>query len=320
MHLTGFTRRRYRPFEETALTFDPAPGRINLVLASNGAGESILRQAFQDLLLGIGGQTSMGFRHRYPGPADHRDRHRSRRPPSASTRRKGNQNTLLGENDAPLHQAWLDRLLGRADGRLVSRPFALDKERLRQSHDNRCRPDDGQHAAPPPPGALYGHDPGSPGGSTWRSTSLTIAEACATLRLEMVACRERVQSEDGANHLIAEHLTDVTPFLNSVGRRDRAFPLPQGCGNEAHHGDGPDQRKQDGLAGRKPRDICIPDFGWGGVSRYRCGTSAEPRLNGATPESRSSHLRGTLDYHRQAAWNLHPSRVHELPRQLGLCA
>jgi len=67
MRLTGLTLRRYGPFEETALVFDPVPGRINLVLAPNGAGKSVLRQAFHDLLFGIGGQTPMGFRHGYPG-------------------------------------------------------------------------------------------------------------------------------------------------------------------------------------------------------------------------------------------------------------
>ena len=76
----------------------------------------------------------------------------------------------------------------------------------------------------------------------------------------MVACRGRVQSEDGVTHLMAERLTDLTPMLNSVGRRNEAFPLPHDRGDEAHHGGGPDLRQQDGLACRKARDIYIPNL------------------------------------------------------------
>ncbi|MBP0445053.1 error-prone DNA polymerase [Roseomonas sp. SSH11] len=86
------------------------------------------------------------------------------------------------------------------------------------------------------------------------------AQRRLVLSAGMVACRGRVQSEDGVTHLIAEQLTDLTPLLNSVGRRGEAFPLPHGRGDEAHHGGGPDHREQEGLAGRKARDIYIPDL------------------------------------------------------------
>ncbi|MFC7737602.1 AAA family ATPase [Roseomonas sp. GCM10028921] len=132
MRLTGLALRRYGPFEDASLTFDPVPGRINLVLAPNGVGKSVLRQAFHDLLFGIGGQTPMGFRYGYPGMQISATGIRPDGAPFAFTRRKGNRNTLTGESDAPLDQAWLDRLLGRADGKLLSQLFALDTERLRQ--------------------------------------------------------------------------------------------------------------------------------------------------------------------------------------------
>jgi uncharacterized protein YhaN len=132
MRLTGLTLRRYGPFEETALSFDPKPGRINLVLAPNGAGKSVLRHAFGELLFGIGGQTPMGFRHGYAGMQISATGLASDGSSFAFTRRKGLRNTLTGPDDAPLDQAWLDRLLGRADGKLLSQLFALDTERLRQ--------------------------------------------------------------------------------------------------------------------------------------------------------------------------------------------
>jgi uncharacterized protein YhaN len=132
VRLTGLTLRRYGPFEETALSFDPAPGRINLVLAPNGAGKSVLRHAFGELLFGIGGQTPMGFRHGYAGMQLSATGLAPDGSSFAFTRRKGLRNTLTGPDDTSLDPAWLDRLLGRADGKLLSQIFALDTERLRQ--------------------------------------------------------------------------------------------------------------------------------------------------------------------------------------------
>ncbi|MFC0407192.1 AAA family ATPase [Roseomonas elaeocarpi] len=132
MRLTSLSLRRYGPFEDATLRFDPAPGRINLVLAPNGTGKSVLRQAFADLLFGIGAQTPMGFRHGYAGMQLSATGIGADGTGFAFTRRKGNKNTLAGEGDAPLDQAWLDRLLGRADAKLLAQLFALDTERLRQ--------------------------------------------------------------------------------------------------------------------------------------------------------------------------------------------
>ena len=51
-----------------------------------------------------------------------------------------------------------------------------------------------------------------------------------------------VQAENGVTHLISEHLTDLTPLLNSVGGRDDPFTMPHGRGDEARTGSGPDVR------------------------------------------------------------------------------
>lgn len=132
MRLTGLTLRRYGSFAETALAFDPAPGRINLVLAPNGAGKSVLRQALGELLFGIGGQTPMGFRHGYSGMQLSASGIAPDGTPVAFTRRKGLKNTLTGPDEVPLDAAWMERLTGRADPRLLAQLFALDTERLRQ--------------------------------------------------------------------------------------------------------------------------------------------------------------------------------------------
>ncbi|MFH5926865.1 AAA family ATPase [Roseomonas xinghualingensis] len=136
MRLTSLNLKRYGSFADTTLEFDPAPGRINLVLAPNGAGKSVLRTAFGELLFGIGGQTPMGFRHGYAGMQLSATGIGPDGGAFGFTRRKGNKNTLTGPDDTPLDQAWLDRLLGRADNKLLSQLFALDTERLRQGgHD-----------------------------------------------------------------------------------------------------------------------------------------------------------------------------------------
>lgn len=71
----------------------------------------------------------------------------------------------------------------------------------------------------------------------------------------MLGVRGRVQRASGVTHLIAEHLTDLTPLLHQVGERELA--IPTGRGDEAKRGGGPDER--DAL-GRRPRDIYIPDL------------------------------------------------------------
>lgn len=132
MRLTSLTLENYGVFQSRRIAFDPAPGRINLLIAPNGAGKSILRNAFCDLLFGIHGQTAMGFRYGY-------NRMRLMAEaigPTGETRvfgrRKGQGNTLIGADGATLDPAALAPLLGAADRTLVERLFALDTERLRQ--------------------------------------------------------------------------------------------------------------------------------------------------------------------------------------------
>lgn len=132
MRLTSLSLRRYGSFDDVALQFDPRPGRINLVLAPNGAGKSVLRTAFGDLLFGIGGQTPMGFRYGYAGMQVEASGVAADGTPFRFTRRKGLKNALLGPDDAPVEPAWLERLLGKADRGLLEQLFALDTERLRE--------------------------------------------------------------------------------------------------------------------------------------------------------------------------------------------
>jgi error-prone DNA polymerase len=76
------------------------------------------------------------------------------------------------------------------------------------------------------------------------------------LAASMIACRGKLQQESGVIHVVAEHLTDLSGLLRSVGERDdQPFPLPHGRGDEAYHGSTPDSRDRP-----RPRDIYLPDL------------------------------------------------------------
>ena len=53
MRLARLTLERYGPFERLDLPLDPMPGRVNLIVAPNGFGKSVLRRAIGDMLFGI---------------------------------------------------------------------------------------------------------------------------------------------------------------------------------------------------------------------------------------------------------------------------
>ena len=136
MRLTSLQLQRYGNFETQTLTFDPSPGVINLVVAPNGAGKSVLRGAFCDLLFGIGGQTPMGFRYGYNGMRISAEGIGPDGQPFAFGRRKGQGNTLIDAAGEPLDAGAIASLLGRTDRVLLERLFALDTERLRQGESD----------------------------------------------------------------------------------------------------------------------------------------------------------------------------------------
>ncbi|HEX5328314.1 MAG TPA: AAA family ATPase, partial [Acetobacteraceae bacterium] len=131
MRLTGLTLCRYGIFDAQRIAFDPKPGCINLLVAPNGAGKSIIRQAFCDLLFGIHGQTPMGFRFGYNGMKLAAEAIGPDGAAFSFGRRKGQGNTLIGADGTPLGGAEVARLLGRTDLARLELLFALDTERLR---------------------------------------------------------------------------------------------------------------------------------------------------------------------------------------------
>jgi len=76
----------------------------------------------------------------------------------------------------------------------------------------------------------------------------------------MIAVRGRIQREGEVVHLVAQHLTDMSAELSTVGNRDAGFPLPHGRGDQvAHAGGGPDPRELP-PKGLRTRDIYISDL------------------------------------------------------------
>src|ERR1700727_1105715 len=95
MRLTSLTLNRYGNFDNERMTFDARPGVLNLLLAPNGSGKSVLRSAFCDLLFGISGQTPMGFRFGYAGMRISADAIATDGERLTFGRRKGQGNTLV---------------------------------------------------------------------------------------------------------------------------------------------------------------------------------------------------------------------------------
>ncbi len=132
MRLTSLSLTRYGNFALEHITFDPRPGTLNLLLAPNGGGKSVLRAAFCDLLFGIGGQSPMGFRYGYPGMRITAQAVGPDGQPFSFGRRKGQGNTLIKADGSSLEPDTIARFLGRIDRGRLERLFALDTDRLRQ--------------------------------------------------------------------------------------------------------------------------------------------------------------------------------------------
>lgn len=91
--------------------------------------------------------------------------------------------------------------------------------------------------------------------------SLFEKQRRVVLSAGMMSVRGRIQREGEVVHLVAQHLTDLSAELASVGVRDGGFPLPHGRGDQIRDGGsfGPDQRDLP-PRGLRTRDIYIPDL------------------------------------------------------------
>ncbi len=129
MRLASLTLDHYGPFERLDLAFDPTPGRVNVVVAPNGYGKSVIRQAIGDLLFGIPERTPMSFRH---GTEQMRVLAEITGPGGARSlvRRKGRGGTLTVDGAAASPE-FVREALGTATREVFTELFGLDTELLR---------------------------------------------------------------------------------------------------------------------------------------------------------------------------------------------
>jgi uncharacterized protein YhaN len=130
MHFGQFRLERYGPFEQLDLPLDPAPGRINLIVAPNGYGKSVIRRAINEFLFGIEARTPMTFRFgtermRLLADVVHEGTTQS------LVRRKGNGNTLAFADGTEVPGADAQRLFGGANEIVFQELFGLDTALLR---------------------------------------------------------------------------------------------------------------------------------------------------------------------------------------------
>ncbi len=130
MRLTRLLLENYGVFERTELALSAVPGTIDLVVAPNGAGKSILRGALHDLLFGINNQSPLDFRFGYRGMAVHAEAVTASGDIFDFGWKKQGKRFFVGDPQAA--EARLKTALGQTSPRQLEHLFALDTQRLRE--------------------------------------------------------------------------------------------------------------------------------------------------------------------------------------------
>ena len=132
MRLRRLRLECYGNFADTALELNDTPGWINVIVAPNGAGKSVLRRAVSELLFGIHPQTPMGFQFDYNRMRLVTTASFTDEPAFAFARRKGRTNTLTNADGQPVHPSLPNRLPRVAERERLERLFMLDSATLRK--------------------------------------------------------------------------------------------------------------------------------------------------------------------------------------------
>lgn len=130
MRIDRLHLERYGIFTDRTLSFDPEAA-LHIVLGANEAGKTSALAAISDFIFGFGGRTAYDFKHdskflRIGG----RLRHSDGRTVTAR-RRKGNKNTLIGDNDEALPDDLFDPFTAGITREVFLREFGLTADALR---------------------------------------------------------------------------------------------------------------------------------------------------------------------------------------------
>lgn len=134
MRLRRLVLSAFGPFSGHALDLSGgAPGGLHLIHGLNEAGKTTTLRAVRDLLYGIPHGTPDAHRHAGPQLSIEAEIEDERGQVLFVRRRKGLKGTLRDENDAPLDEAVLWRLLGGVDAASFARLFAFDHAGLKEA-------------------------------------------------------------------------------------------------------------------------------------------------------------------------------------------
>ncbi len=131
MRLRRLGLENYGNFAGIDLALDERPGTLNLVVAPNGAGKSVVRQAVAELLFGIQPQTPMNFQFDYARMRLVAEAVFPDGEAIGFVRRKGRANTLTDLAGQPAHPSLADRLPRESERERLKRLFVLDSAQLR---------------------------------------------------------------------------------------------------------------------------------------------------------------------------------------------
>jgi uncharacterized protein YhaN len=130
MRLLELHLDRFGCFTDRRIAFRP-DAALTVIYGPNEAGKSTALAALADVLYGIEARSPFDFLHRYPDMRLGATIAGEDGKPFGFRRRKGNQNTLLDDSEAPLPEDALAGFLGSVDRTLFLDAFGLNRERLR---------------------------------------------------------------------------------------------------------------------------------------------------------------------------------------------
>src|SRR5581483_3487458 len=133
MRIRQLNLLRYGHFTNGVIELPAGKPDFQILLGENEAGKSTTMSGVEDLLFGIPPNSSRNFLHEYNSMRVGALLEKGSEVLKVS-RRKGNKDTLLGDDDMPLPsgEGALAPFLGGADRRFYTRMFSLDHQRLQQ--------------------------------------------------------------------------------------------------------------------------------------------------------------------------------------------